>query len=116
MNRPTITLAAAAVLLATVPTAATADVARPMCHLNDDGTWTYVADHYDDARDGGHVADRMPNADGTCSWPAVVTPAPAPLVRTVTVVRTRVVTVRCVVVRRPGPDARRCVRKVRWSR
>ena len=117
MNRLTATLAAAA-LVVTVPTTATAEPARPMCHLEDGGTWTYVADHYDDARDGGHIADRMPNADGTCTWLAVVKPqpTPAPAVRTVTVVRTRVVTIRCVRVKRPGADRVRCVRKAVWAK
>ena len=84
------------------------DTARPLCHLNDDGSWTYSADHYDDAREGGHVMDRMANSDGTCTWPQVNLGAPAVVptkpavqleVRTVvkTVVRVKVIKKRVVV-------------------
>lgn len=90
------------------------DTTRPMCHLNDGGDWTYVTDHYDDARDGGHGMDRMADSAGTCTWPAVV--APKPEVRTLTVtktrtvVRTKVVTKKIVI--RNGK--RTVTRKVAW--
>ena len=44
--------------------------------------------------------DRMANSDGTCTWaPVVVTPAPAPQIRTVvkTAVRVKVIKKRVVV-------------------
>ena len=95
--------------------AVAADAERPLCHLNDGGDWSYVADHYDDAREGGHVMDRMANNDGTCTWPKQSVVVQERKESTRIVVHTKTVTRKCVVVKRPGPNKRTCVRTVKWS-